>query len=70
MVRNEVYGLQSWGRMSVVSLRRVAQCFVAWIKLRPKMARFLMDANRAVPLLLDIEPVQPQKDVPEVGFRV
>ena len=36
MVRKEVYGLQSFGRMPPFSLRRVAQCLVAWIKLRPE----------------------------------
>ena len=59
MSRRSLSGFQSWGRVGVVYIRRVAQDIIHGAQLRGFMDR-IQEANRTNPLLMDLQSAYPE----------
>ncbi|CAE7492834.1 GLT8D1, partial [Symbiodinium sp. CCMP2592] len=68
MCRRALCGLQSWGRVGVIFIRRVAQDILHWAHRRGHMSRIHL-ANRDNPCFMDLQEAhpEPQGDLPPLS---
>ncbi|CAE7194960.1 unnamed protein product [Symbiodinium sp. CCMP2592] len=68
MCRRALCGLQSWGRVGVIFIRRVAQDILHWAHRRGHMSRIHL-ANRDNPCFMDLHKAhpEPQGDLPPLS---
>ncbi|CAE7836995.1 ATJ20 [Symbiodinium sp. CCMP2592] len=68
MSRRALCGLQSWGRVGVIFIRRVAQDILHWARRRGHMTRIQM-ANNGNPCFMDLQEAhpEPQGDLPPLS---
>ncbi|CAE7832522.1 xerD [Symbiodinium sp. CCMP2592] len=68
MCRRALCGLQSWGRVGVVFIRRVAQDILYWARRRGHMSRIHI-ANQNNPCFMDLQAAhpEPQGDLPPLS---
>ncbi|CAE7583712.1 unnamed protein product [Symbiodinium sp. CCMP2592] len=68
MCRRALCGLQSWGRVGVIFIRRVAQDILHWARRRGHMTRIQM-ANSGNPCFMDLQEAhpEPQGDLPPLS---
>ncbi|CAE7342193.1 unnamed protein product [Symbiodinium sp. CCMP2592] len=68
MCRRALCGLQSWGRVGVIVIRRIAQDILHWARRKGYMSR-IYAANQSNPCFMDLQEAypEPQGDLPPLS---